>query len=73
MKNQNDHLLIQLLQTEWLLLDSSKETLLKSVEKCRLIGIKSEYSFEEQESFDSHVIKLLMSISPKHFGIWYQR
>jgi len=53
MKNQNDHLLIQLLQTEWMLLHSSKETLLKSVEKCRLIGAKSEYSFEEQESFDS--------------------
>jgi hypothetical protein len=53
MKNKNDLLLMQLLQSEWLLLDASIETLIQSIEKCRSIGIKSEYSFEEQESFDS--------------------
>lgn len=53
MKLNNDDQLVDLLQQEWLLLDSSLETLLKSVEKCRRIGIKDIYSFEEQESFDS--------------------
>lgn len=53
MKTQHDDLLIQLLQTEWQLLDASVATLLHSVEKCRLIGVKAAYSFEEQESFDS--------------------
>ena len=51
--NTNDEKLVILLQTEWLLLDTSVVTLLHSVEKCRLIGNKSAYSFEEQESFDS--------------------
>ena len=53
MKNQNNQLLVELLKTEWLLLDASLQTLLQSVEKCKLIGIKPHYSFEEQESFDS--------------------
>jgi len=49
----NDEKLIILLQDEWQLLDTSVFTLLQSVEKCRTIGIKPVYSFEEQESFDS--------------------
>jgi hypothetical protein len=53
MKQNKDIVLIELLQTEWQLLDASIETLLLSVEKCRKIGIKQNYSFEEQESFDS--------------------
>jgi hypothetical protein len=53
MKLNNDDQLVDLLQQECQLLDSSLETLLKSVEKCRRIGIKDIYSFEEQESFDS--------------------
>jgi hypothetical protein len=53
MRTNHDELLVQLLQTEWLLLDASIETLLRSVEKCSLIGVKTSYTFEEQESFDS--------------------
>lgn len=51
--NTNEDKLLILLQTEWQLLDASVITLLHSVEKCKSIGIKSHYSFEEQESFDS--------------------
>ena len=53
MKQNNDTLLLELLKTEWELLDASIETLLHSVEKCTKIGVKSVYTFEEQESFDS--------------------
>jgi len=53
MMHSNDDKLIVLLHTEWSLLDASVATLLLSVEKCMSIGIKSNYSFEEQESFDS--------------------
>ena len=53
MKNKNDELLVQLLQSELTLLKSSMETLLASSVKCRAIGLKSDYSFEELESFDS--------------------
>ena len=53
MKQNNDIQILELLQTEWQLLKVSLETLQLSVEKCRKIGIKQEYSFEEQESFDS--------------------
>jgi len=53
MKQNNDQQLQELLQAEWQLLHASVETLLMSVEKCRKIGVKPEYSFEEQESFDS--------------------
>ena len=51
--NTNDKKLISLLQTEWQLLDASVVTLIQSVEKCELIGVKLNYTFEEQESFDS--------------------
>ena len=53
MTNHNNQLLVQMLQSEWLLLQASLETLIQSVIKCKAIGIKPEYSFEEQESFDS--------------------
>ena len=53
MRTTNDELLVQLLQTEWQLLGASIETLLRSVKKCSLIAVKAEYTFEEQESFDS--------------------
>jgi len=53
MKQNNDLQFQELLQAEWRLLHASMETLLMSVEKCKRIGVKQEYSFEEQESFDS--------------------
>ncbi len=53
MNIQNDQLMRELLQSEWMLLEVSLETLLLSVTKCKAIGIKPEYTFEEQESFDS--------------------
>ena len=53
MKQYNDIQILELLQTEWQLLKASLETLQMSVDKCRKIGVKQEYSFEEQESFDS--------------------
>jgi hypothetical protein len=53
MKSNKDELNLQLLQSEWQLLKSSVGTLVRSVEKCESIGIQSEYSFEQEESFDS--------------------
>jgi hypothetical protein len=53
MREQNDDLVKELLQAEWQLLEASVNTLLQSVKKCQSIGIKPEYTFEEQESFDS--------------------
>ena len=53
MTNHNDQLLVQMLHSEWLLLQASLGTLIQSVVKCKAIGIKPDYSFEEQESFDS--------------------
>jgi hypothetical protein len=53
MKNITDPILLQLLQTEWRLLEASLETLLQSAEKCKAIGRKPVYTFEEKESFDS--------------------
>lgn len=44
---------IELLQAEWALLRAALDTLQLSVDKCRAIGKKSHYTFEEQESFDS--------------------
>ncbi len=43
----------QLLQYNWTLLTGSLDTLRLSVGKCRKIGVKKEYSFEESESIDS--------------------
>jgi hypothetical protein len=48
-----DQLILNLLQSEWELLQSSVNTLQLSVQKCQVIGIKESYTFEELESFDS--------------------
>jgi hypothetical protein len=53
MNNNKEDLLEKLLQQEWNLLRASIETLLRSVNKCNAIVPKANYSFEEQESFDS--------------------
>jgi hypothetical protein len=50
---RNDTLKKQLLTEELELLGKAVETLLLSVEKCKLLILKKEYSFEEMESFDS--------------------
>jgi hypothetical protein len=44
---------LELLQTEWELLRAALDTLQLSVIKCQAIGKKDNYTFEEQESFDS--------------------
>ena len=53
MRTENNRLLIDMLQEEWMLLQSAVQTLGQSSIKCAAIAIKEEYSFEEQESFDS--------------------
>lgn len=53
MINKDDILITELLNSEWLLLEASVKTLQQSVVKCLAIGIKQEYTFEDQESFDS--------------------
>lgn len=51
--NDRREKLENLLMDSMHLLDSSQSTLLKSLDKCRHIGLKKAYSFEEFESFDS--------------------
>ena len=53
MIHNRDQTIIDLLQSEWKLLQSAIETLNLSTKKCQLIGIKESYTFEELESFDS--------------------
>jgi len=48
-----DLLILNLLQSEWELLEASCNTLQLSVRKCQIIGIKESNTFEELESFDS--------------------
>ncbi len=48
-----ENLTIKLLNQNWKLIKTSMESLALSVEKCKSIGIKPEYSFEETESIDS--------------------
>ena len=48
-----DQTINELLQSEWALLTAAVSTLELSVRKCRSIGIKESYTFEELESFDS--------------------
>lgn len=43
----------KLLARNWELLQSSLDTLIKSVEKAQAIGEKQDYTFEEMETFDS--------------------
>jgi hypothetical protein len=42
-----------LLEKEWTLLKQSEQTLHLSFSKCQKIGFREQYTFEEQESFDS--------------------
>jgi hypothetical protein len=51
MIQERDKNLMLLLQTECELLDAAVMTLVLSVEKCKAIGRKAVYTFEEQESF----------------------
>lgn len=53
MRSEKDQALVELLQNEWKTLCAAAETLQLSVDKCRVIGQKENYSFEELESFDS--------------------
>lgn len=53
MTNQKNNDIIEILNEEWLLLDLSMKTLKLSVDKCKSIGFKKDYSFTELESFDS--------------------
>jgi hypothetical protein len=48
-----DKELAALLEKEWILLKQSCQTLELSIAKCQAIGMKEQYTFEEQESFDS--------------------
>ena len=53
MTADQNQVIINLLHSEWELLQASVSTLKLSVLKCQSIGIKESYSFEELESFDS--------------------
>ena len=53
MNSEQNQALADLLQTEWDLLEAAALTLQLSIEKCRAIGQKENYTFEELESFDS--------------------
>jgi len=53
MTPDKDQIIIAVLQSEWNLLQASLHTLQMSVCKCRMIGTKESYTFEEMESFDS--------------------
>lgn len=49
----DDKKIIELLRYNWKLLQNSLDSLELSVEKCKRIRKKTDYSFEEMESFDS--------------------
>lgn len=53
MNTEKELALLNLMHTEWKLLTASVNTLLRSIEKCQVIGEKGDYNFEELESFDS--------------------
>jgi hypothetical protein len=53
MNQEKEQALLSLLQTEWNSLTAALTTLQLSVDKCKSIGKKAAYSFEELESFDS--------------------
>ena len=53
MTADQNQVIINLLHSEWELLQAAVRTLKLSVFKCQSIGIKESYSFEELESFDS--------------------
>ncbi len=49
----NNQLLINVLHSEWDLLQAAVKTMKLSVDKCQIIVSKESYTFEELESFDS--------------------
>ncbi|MBT4290661.1 MAG: hypothetical protein HOD92_25320 [Deltaproteobacteria bacterium] len=51
--NKNHNKMLSLLQDNLSLLKTSQATLSQSYEKCKKIGIKKVYTFEQLESFDS--------------------
>jgi len=53
MKTDQYQIIIDLLQSELVLLQAAVDTLQMSVSKCKKIGIKENCTFEELESFDS--------------------
>jgi hypothetical protein len=53
MTTDQSQTIINLLQSEWQMLQAAIGTLQMSVVKCQSIGTKENYSFEELESFDS--------------------
>ena len=53
MKTDQYQIIIDLLQSELVLLQAAVDTLQMSVSKCKTIGIKENCTFEELESFDS--------------------
>jgi len=53
MKTDQSQIIIDLLQSELVLLQAAVDTLQMSVRKCKTIGIKENCTFEELESFDS--------------------
>ena len=61
MTKQKDPEIVELLNEEWLLLVTSVKTLQLSVEKCKIIGTKQDYTFTELESFDSLTSKFSRS------------
>ncbi len=54
---KNNHLTAELLKEHTTLLIKSLDTLKRSVKKAESIGQKSDYSFEEMETFDSLAVK----------------
>jgi hypothetical protein len=53
MISDKDQTIQDLLRSEWELLCAAVDTLELSVQKCKSIGLKKSYTFEELESFDS--------------------
>lgn len=53
MITDKDQSISDLLKYEWDLLRAAVDTLSLSVRKCKSIGVKESYTFEELESFDS--------------------
>ena len=54
---QTDIQLIEQINNDWQLLSTSVKSLQLSVDKCKAIGGKKDYSFIDQESLDSLTLK----------------
>ena len=57
----NDKDLLNIIRSDWILLMQSIDTLKLSLRKCESIGLKIDYTFEEQESMDSLTSKFARS------------